>query len=116
MTTESINKYCETNEHGYNGWENRPTWATSMWFNNDRGLYFMVIGCVNDCKRNDKDRESAKIAVIDLIREYVVDELEKVQKASPMIHECICNLTNIIDFDAIAEGFLEDFDIFTKQE
>ena len=28
-----------SDEQGYNGWKNYPTWAVNLWLNNDEGLY-----------------------------------------------------------------------------
>jgi len=36
----------------YEGWENYQTWATSLWFSNDQGLYEIALDAVRQARGN----------------------------------------------------------------
>lgn len=51
-------------DHGYNGWNNYPTWNVALWLDNSEGTYHGIREVVREALE-------ARASVVDAIRGYV---------------------------------------------
>ena len=98
---------------GYNGWRNWATWVVALHLDNDGGYYNMVMDWVNDYAESGMSREEARDALAESIENMVDEEFGEAYDSilSPMIREFIDSPSSMnIDYEEIADGFLQDYD------
>lgn len=79
----------------YNGWKNYPTWAVSLWLNNDPYTY----GRLMELLEENEDNAQAAAA----IREWVEDESPLADDAS-MYADILSWALSYVDWREIAEN------------
>lgn len=97
-------------ETTYNGWKNRETWLLALWFGNDEKLYKSLQCEIEECKHEHLTKEFAKNDLVDFFKDYVQAEVEAVQNGHKFIGDCLAYLDGSIDYEAVAESELEDYE------
>lgn len=105
-----------TEEKGYNGWSNYATWLVNVHLSNDEGTYSYVnelaqtsIDNAEADKYNTK-KEDATQALADSIK-GMIDEGNPLADKSNLYSDMLQAIIDEADYYAIAEAWLEDFDI-----
>jgi len=91
---QEFNKIAE-----YNGYTNKPTWAVSLWINNDEELQSQVL----ELARHGKDVYN----VADLLKTLFTDKYYPLDEAS--VYMDLLNWALVyVDWDELAEHFIND--------
>ena len=98
----------------YNGWTNYPTWALNLWMTNEEYSYnYWSENAEEAWNRAEPDdiltkSQCAKYALASQIEEYVNElAMDNNGESGPMI-DILGWAINQINFDEIAESFLEN--------
>lgn len=95
----------------YQGWSNYETWATALWFNNDRGLYEMVVEWAeevladNDATSDKDSYSSASVVLSDRIKDFVEEENPLDGDAS-VYADLLTGAISEVNFREVAEEFI----------
>lgn len=94
-----------------NGWNIELTWRVRIAIDNNEGYFDMVMGWVHDCEELGISVEDARVEVARNIRDLVEDEIFVARdKMNPLVRELMYSINLYsIDFQAIADGYLEDY-------
>lgn len=101
-----MRRYAE--ESGYQGWKNYPTWAVSLWVNNDEGLYGFFQEAADDLREDFSGRELIQrvAGVLEDIIENMADEQASGLLGGPL-SDLLQYAIDQVDYFEIAENFLE---------
>lgn len=95
----------------YMGWANYETWAVSLVINNDESGYHAVMDWAKDLAATGTSRADIKERLVNALRGIVEEDFYGALAAikSP-VAEQLCRKVNIncIDYDRIAETFLDE--------
>ena len=95
----------------YMGWANYETWAVSLVINNNEPYYHAVVDWTKDLAASGVNGADLKRRLANALRGVVEDEFYGAMEdiASP-IAEQLCHKVNVncIDYDRIAETFLDE--------
>lgn len=101
-----------TDDTGYQGWRDRPTWAMALHLSNDEQLYRHWREVARSALReHSTDRDRARWALEDALREWwdlTVEEQFKGATGEPgLLFRDIVPTGDAIDWRAVAESILE---------
>ena len=58
----------------YQGWTNYETWAVSLWFDNDQGIYNMWRDTIVDLKNEKLSDDDIVVHLTDAMKDFIEDE------------------------------------------
>ena len=65
-----------SDEQGYNGWKNYPTWNVQLWLTNDQGLYNVTLDLVESAVYAAKQSDTpSRVLVADTLKAWVRDDM-----------------------------------------
>jgi len=94
-------------EQGYQGWKNHATWAMNLWINNEEGTYNEAREMAEAAKKQAEadDREPA-VVLADALSEVWEERMPDL--GASVWSDLLTSAFRDIDWDEIADGFLED--------
>ena len=95
--TVTIVKGADRMVDEYNGWANWETWNANLWLTNDPGTYEACLEAIGDLPRG----WMAGVALQEMVEELLADGIRLIGDEVTMWR---------IDWQAIADGFIEDRD------
>jgi hypothetical protein len=105
-----------SDEQGYNGWKNYPTWNVNLWLSNDEKLYNATLELVRRERAMyagpyfagmDQGQGVARSQVADAIKTWVRDDLAPDLGAS-FAADLLGYALDSVDWFEIADAWLED--------
>lgn len=96
----------------YQGYSNYPTWAVSLWLNNDANNYSHWVDRAQDLA-NESGKEDA---VSDLASELENEVTEFAPEVEGMYSDIFTWAMDQVDWQEIAESMLEDIEVESDDE
>lgn len=120
-----LRKKCRELER-YQGWTNYETWVTSLWIDNDYGLYSKIERTATEHAKTAKDDENVKKGIwteCEAAKFRLADDIkEKIEEANPLAEKAnlysdilSANLKEV-NWNEIAANHLEDKIVCKKEK
>jgi hypothetical protein len=87
----------------YNGWENYPTWCVNLWLTNDEGLYLDMLDFVAGLL----DDELSKYDITNSIKEHIENQFRYIDDEASLRTDMLGYAFGIVDWNAIADSWIE---------
>jgi hypothetical protein len=98
----------------YNGWQNRDTWVIALWMGNEKLIEEMIEEWIEELETGTT-KEDAITEIANQIKAWINAEIDDALEtmadefAKGIISDMIDLEDGNIDWEAIAEGYLEDY-------
>jgi len=98
----------------YNGYTNYPTWAVSLWIDNDSGMYDFVqeqaVEFYNDATTTEYNTQK-QVAIYDLsewLKDFFSDEENPLIESASMYSDLLGWALDSVDWYEIAENWIDN--------
>ena len=90
-----------SDEQGYNGWKNYPTWAVNLWIDNDQGTQSYALEIAENALEDSHPRYEVSSQLKHWVREEI--ETDDASMASDLLGYAL----DMVDWYEIADAYLE---------
>lgn len=89
----------------YNGYTNKPTWAVSLWLNNNQGDHQYWTDRAEEMLENSPDEEQATSRLAETLKRFIVDHSYPLSEAT--LYTDLLNFSlAFVEWREVAEGFI----------
>ena len=101
--------------NSYQGWSNYPTWAVSLWINNEEGSYNYWNDKAQELA-NEHGKDEAKYKLAEELKEEFANPDIFLDKSASMYDDILQWAMEQVDWFEIAESMLEDIEVELDEE
>ncbi len=100
-------------EQGYNGWKNYPTWAVNLWLNNDEGTQEAALDVTRSAVwERGTGNASKRLAVADALKAWITDGIadeghNPFQQEASVYTDLLGWAMDSVDWFETADAFIE---------